>query len=225
MVSGCYVIDRDCLFILLIDGSFSSVVTSVSFFLLLSYSFAKACLAGHVHIDSSAIIGGQAGVKQFVRIGYGAMIGGQSAVRGDVIPFGLVQGDPARLEGVNLVGLRRAARSREEIRTLLQAYRYLFSRADDPLPSSTFASALDLPEHATLAERGWEVLKYIHNERARQDANPSDGEVPWHRTSATSNNGGQHEKFHLVEVVVSFILERSRGLALPRSLQARKNEE
>ena len=64
-------------------------------------------LGGHVTIGDFAVFGGQAAVRQFVRIGEGAMVVGLSGVRADVIPFGLVQGPLADLIGLNVVGMRR----------------------------------------------------------------------------------------------------------------------
>ena len=64
----------------------------------------NATLAGHVTVGDNAIIGGLSAVHQFVRIGRNAMIGGMSGVEHDVIPFGLVLGDRARLSGLNIIG-------------------------------------------------------------------------------------------------------------------------
>ncbi|RLN92741.1 hypothetical protein BBJ28_00004286 [Nothophytophthora sp. Chile5] len=86
----------------------------------------NVCIAGHVAIEDGAIIGGQVGIKQHVSVGRLAMVGGQSAVDGDVLPYGLVVGNRAKLAGLNLVGLRRAGVSRENIKLLLRVYRYLF---------------------------------------------------------------------------------------------------
>jgi hypothetical protein len=77
-----------------------------------------AGLAGHVAVGDDAVIGGQSGVRQRVRVGRGAMVGGKSAVLADVLPYTLVAGNPARCEGLNLVGLRRKGASRDEIRSL-----------------------------------------------------------------------------------------------------------
>jgi UDP-N-acetylglucosamine acyltransferase len=66
-------------------------------------------------------------VHQRVRIGAHAMIGGMSGVESDVIPYGLVMGDRARLSGLNLVGLKRRGFEREDIHTLRNAYRLLFA--------------------------------------------------------------------------------------------------
>src|SRR5262245_31919683 len=69
-------------------------------------SFANnVVLGGHVTIGDFVVFGGQGAVRQFVRIGEGAMVVGLSGVRADVIPFGLVQGPLADLIGLNVVGM------------------------------------------------------------------------------------------------------------------------
>lgn len=87
----------------------------------------NATLGGHVHVGDFAILGGLSAVHQFVRIGQYAMVGGMTGVEGDVIPYGLVMGDRARLAGLNLVGLKRRGFSRDEIHALRAAYRMLFA--------------------------------------------------------------------------------------------------
>lgn len=84
-------------------------------------------LGGHVSVGANAIIGGGAAIHQFARIGRGAMIGGMSGVEGDVIPNGIVMGKRARLEGLNIIGLKRRGTTREDIRLLRAAYRMLFA--------------------------------------------------------------------------------------------------
>lgn len=79
-------------------------------------------LAGHVEVGDDVVIGGLSGIHQFVRIGQGAMIGAMSMVTKDVMPFGLVQGPRAELEGLNLVGLKRRGVSREDIAALRAAF-------------------------------------------------------------------------------------------------------
>ncbi len=86
----------------------------------------NATLAGHVRIDDYAMFGGLSAVHQFVRIGRHAMVGGVTGVERDVIPFGSVVGDRARLSGLNIVGLQRHGFSREEIQSLRAAYQVLF---------------------------------------------------------------------------------------------------
>jgi UDP-N-acetylglucosamine acyltransferase len=83
-------------------------------------------LGGHVTIGDFAVFGGQAAVRQFVRVGEGAMVVGLSGVRADVIPFGLVQGPLADLIGLNVVGMRRRGSSKADIHRLRQAYEAMF---------------------------------------------------------------------------------------------------
>ena len=88
----------------------------------------NATLAGHVSIDDFAILGGLSAVHQFCRIGRHAMIGGMSGVENDVIPYGSVTGNRARLDGLNIVGLRRRGFSRSEVAVMRKAYRLLFAQ-------------------------------------------------------------------------------------------------
>ncbi len=68
----------------------------------------NAALGGHCEVGDHVTIAGMAGVHQFVRIGHHAFVAGLSGLTGDVIPFGMVEGNRATLRGLNLVGMRRA---------------------------------------------------------------------------------------------------------------------
>ena len=87
----------------------------------------NATIGGHVTIGDYAVLGGLSAIHQFVRIGCHAMVGGMSGVEQDVIPYGSVLGNRARLAGLNIVGLRRRGFSKSEIATLRKAYRLLFA--------------------------------------------------------------------------------------------------
>ena len=87
----------------------------------------NATVAGHCTVGDHAILGGLSAVHQFVRIGEHAFVGGMTGVENDVIPFGVAVGDRARLSGLNIVGLKRRGFSREQIHSLRNAYRLLFS--------------------------------------------------------------------------------------------------
>ena len=89
-------------------------------------------IAGHVEIGEFAVIGGLTGIHQFVRVGKHAMVGGASAVHRDVPPFVVAQGNRARLEGINIVGLKRRGFGRETIRALTTAFEMIF-KTDEPL--------------------------------------------------------------------------------------------
>ena len=87
----------------------------------------NATLAGHVVVGDYAILGGLSAVHQFVRIGRHAIVGGMSGVENDVIPYGSVMGDRARLSGLNVIGLKRRNFAKDEIHNLRTAYRMLFA--------------------------------------------------------------------------------------------------
>lgn len=87
----------------------------------------NATLGGHVIVGDFSIIGGLSGIHQNVRLGQGCIIGGLSGVEGDVIPYGSVMGNRARLCGLNLVGLKRRGVSRQDIHGIRTAYRLLFA--------------------------------------------------------------------------------------------------
>lgn len=88
-------------------------------------------LAGHVQVGNHAIIGGLSAVQQFTRIGEHAMIGGMSGVEKDVIPYGLVAGERAHLNGLNLVGLRRHSIPSKDSLELMKAYESIFEKKQD----------------------------------------------------------------------------------------------
>ena len=84
-------------------------------------------LGGHVTIEDNVVIGGNSTVQQFTRIGQMAMIGGMTGVLHDVIPYGLSTGNRNRLNGLNLIGLRRAKIDNKDILGLSQAYKDIFA--------------------------------------------------------------------------------------------------
>ena len=84
-------------------------------------------LSGHVTIEDRAVIGGLSGVHQYTRVGYLSMIGGCSKVNQDVPPFSLVDGNPATLRGLNIVGLKRADIPTPNQMALRRAFKILFS--------------------------------------------------------------------------------------------------
>lgn len=84
-------------------------------------------MGGHVSIGDHTVIGGSAAIHQLVRIGRAAMVGGVSGVEGDVIPFGSVIGNRARLAGLNVIGLQRRGFDKAQIGTLRSAFRELFA--------------------------------------------------------------------------------------------------
>ncbi len=84
-------------------------------------------LAGHVTVENKAVIGGLSAVHQFARVGQLSIIGGCSKVVQDIPPFSMVDGHPARVYGLNSVGLKRAGISSESMHNLKLAFKFLFS--------------------------------------------------------------------------------------------------
>jgi len=87
---------------------------------------ACALIAGYVEVEDQAFISGGAVIHQFSKIGRLAMIGGNVRVNQDAPPFFLYASFDIEPRGLNIVGLRRAGFSREEVATLRSAYRILY---------------------------------------------------------------------------------------------------
>jgi UDP-N-acetylglucosamine acyltransferase len=87
-----------------------------------------AALAGHITVEDHVFLSNNAGAHQFIRMGRYAMVGGKSKIVQDVLPFFTTDGNPARVRGLNSVGLRRAGFSTEARRALKEAYQLLFRR-------------------------------------------------------------------------------------------------
>jgi len=83
-------------------------------------------LAGHVSIGDRVIMGGGAAVHQFTRVGHHAFIGGLSAVSHDVIPYGMLNGNPGILAGLNVIGMARNGMEKDAIRAVRRAFKAIF---------------------------------------------------------------------------------------------------
>ncbi len=129
----------------------------------------NATLAGHVSVENFAILGGLSAVHQFVRIGRFAMVGGMTGVERDVIPFGSVMGDRARLYGINIVGMKRRGLSRDEIHDVRKAYRLLFAS------EGTFQERLDeVASEFTTSAPVMEIVEFIRSDSSRKICQPDD---------------------------------------------------
>ena len=132
----------------------------------------NASLAGHVEVGDFAILGGLCGVHQFVRIGHHAMIGGMSALETDVIPYGSVVGDRARLSGLNVVGLKRRDFSRDVVHDLRTAYRLLFAEEGTMLERMD-----DVSEIFSQNEPVMEIVRFISTDSSRGLCQPRNSRV------------------------------------------------
>ncbi|MFO0949497.1 MAG: acyl-ACP--UDP-N-acetylglucosamine O-acyltransferase, partial [Planctomycetota bacterium] len=83
-------------------------------------------LSGHVHVQDFAALSGMIGVHHFVTVGSYAFVGGLSRIVTDVPPYMLVEGNPAEVRCVNLVGLKRRGLKPDEIQHLTHAHRLLY---------------------------------------------------------------------------------------------------
>lgn len=118
----------------------------------------NATLAGHVTVGDYAILGGLSAVHQFVRIGAHAMIGGMSGVDSDVIPYGLVKGDRASLQGLNLVGMERRGYSRNDVGVARNAYKALFE-AKGTLAERIESAASEYADNPAVSE----MVSFLRN--------------------------------------------------------------
>jgi len=91
-----------------------------------------AALAGHIKVEDHVFLSNNAGAHQFVRMGRYAMVGGKSKIVQDVLPFLITDGNPAKVRGLNSVGLKRAGFSSDSRLQLKRAHRLLF-RSNLPL--------------------------------------------------------------------------------------------
>ena len=85
-----------------------------------------ASIAGHVHVDDHAILGGFTLVHQFTQIGEFSFSAMGSAITQDVPPYVMVGGRPTRPHGINSVGMERNGKSPEVIRQIRKAYKILY---------------------------------------------------------------------------------------------------
>ncbi|MCC7157303.1 MAG: acyl-ACP--UDP-N-acetylglucosamine O-acyltransferase [Bryobacterales bacterium] len=85
-----------------------------------------ALVAGYVEIEDHAFISGGVVIHQFSRIGTLAMIAGNTRVNSDVPPYFMYADYNVTAKGLNVVGLKRAGFSPEEISRLKQAYKILY---------------------------------------------------------------------------------------------------
>jgi len=83
-------------------------------------------VAGYVEIEDQAFISGGIGIHQFCRIGRLAMVAGMSRVNVDLPPFFTYMGYRIAPRGINLVGLKRAGFTREQIANVKAAYGLLY---------------------------------------------------------------------------------------------------
>lgn len=90
-----------------------------------------ASLAGHVEVQSNAILGGFTLVHQFCRIGQHCITGIGCICLQDIPPYIVAAGNPAEPHGINTTGLKRRDFESGTIQLLNQAYRLFYRKGLD----------------------------------------------------------------------------------------------
>lgn len=113
-----------------------------------------AFLAGHVRVESNAILSGWTVVHHFATVGGYCFIGGASRISGDAPPYMIIQGLSGEVRGVNSIGLRRRGFKPEAINALREAHRIIWRSA---LPKPEALAEVEkesgqIPEIRTLIE-------------------------------------------------------------------------
>jgi len=112
-----------------------------------------ATLAGYCVVEDGALLSGMIVVHQLTRIGRLAMVSGLSAVNKDVPPYMLCGGRPAVIQGLNVVGLRRAGMTAPVREDIKRAYRFLYREGlNVPHALEVMARECSSPEVSALAE-------------------------------------------------------------------------
>ena len=123
-------------------------------------------LGGHAYIEDNVIIGGNSAVQQFTRVGRFAMIGGMCGVVRDIIPYAMVHGNRSKLQGLNLIGLRRKNIPNIDIMILNDAYKEIFK--NENLTDNLNNLDKDLRKHKLVSE----VLNFIEKDKKRPICTP-----------------------------------------------------
>ncbi len=133
----------------------------------------NATLAGHVVIGNNVVIGGLSAIHQKVKIGNGAMLGGLSGLAEDLIPYGMAYaetGRRSRLQGLNLVGLKRSGVDKKEIFALMHFYKDVFESKDNT--SSIIEKSKKSRENYKDNKLVNEVADFLQSETSRQFCTP-----------------------------------------------------
>ena len=123
-------------------------------------------LGGHAYIEDNVIIGGNSAVQQFTRVGRSAMIGGMCGVVRDIIPYAMVHGNRSKLQGLNLIGLRRKNIPNKDIIILSDAYKEIFK--NENLTDNLNNLNQDFRKHKLVSE----VLNFIEKDKKRPICTP-----------------------------------------------------
>ena len=130
-----------------------------------------ALVAGHAQVGNEAFISGGAVIHQYSKVGRLAMVGGNTRVNSDLPPFFLYTDFHVAARGLNLVGLKRASFSREQVTQFKSAYRLLYrSGLSMQAALERITAEIDSPEAAELVSFIRGSKRGICRERTKPDA-------------------------------------------------------
>ena len=115
-------------------------------------------LAGHVQVGDHAIMGGLTAVHQFCRLGRYAITGGCSKIVQDVPPFMIADGNPAKVRGINVMGLDRSGFAPDTIKTIKEAFRLIY-RSKYNTRQAIDAIQQELPASPEISQ----ILEFVQN--------------------------------------------------------------
>ncbi|MBA5724460.1 acyl-ACP--UDP-N-acetylglucosamine O-acyltransferase [Candidatus Liberibacter sp.] len=119
-------------------------------------------LAGHVIVGDGVVFSGGSAAHQFTRIGHHAFIGGLSTALYDVIPYGILNGNPGTIRGINVVGMKRAGMDRDRILRVRSAYQEIFQGKD-----CIYENAEVVREKYFDCQEVLDIVKFIFSDRKR----------------------------------------------------------
>lgn len=128
----------------------------------------NATLGGHVHVGNHVVLGGLSAIHQKVRVGSGAMLGGLSGLGEDLIPYGIAYAKGGRagtLQGINLVGLKRANVDKTKILELSHFYKEVFESNET---GSILERANKLKEKYIDNSLILEVIEFMNSDTSRR---------------------------------------------------------
>jgi len=113
-------------------------------------------VAGHCILEDNVIISGNSAVHQFCRVGRLALLSGLSASTKDIPPFVVQQGIDC-VSGLNVIGMRRAGLTLEQLAAIKQAFRILY-RDGLVLPAALAKLERELGEVDVVQE----IVRFLH---------------------------------------------------------------
>jgi UDP-N-acetylglucosamine acyltransferase len=116
-------------------------------------------MAGYVEVEDQAFVSGNVAVHQYSKIGRLAMVGGGTRVNKDIPPYFMYAGLYATPVGLNLVGLKRAGFTMDDVKALKRAYRIL-CRSGLKLAEALGKIETEIPTEHTL-----HLVKFIRSSK------------------------------------------------------------